>query len=120
MELSPLLVPLELKVVHQWRACHSQIQEMSDQQLQAYGLTSKDWRRAQQDTPTLKYIMDRHERGLNTPAKKDVDPMIDTRYFKYVLKRVSFGSKDCTKELKLEGTYFLGQTSQFLPFRRHQ
>ena len=31
--------------------------------------------------------------------------------FRYVLKRVSFGSKDCTKELKLECAYFLGQTS---------
>ena len=30
---------------------------------------------------------------------------------KYVLKRVSFGSKDYTKELKLECAYFLGQTS---------
>ena len=29
----------------------------------------------------------------------------------YVLKRVSFGSKECTKELKLECAYFLGQTS---------
>ena len=28
-----------------------------------------------------------------------------------VLKRVSFGSKDCTKELKLECAYFLDQTS---------
>ena len=32
-------------------------------------------------------------------------------WFKYVLKRVSFGSKDCTKELKQECAYFLGQTS---------
>ena len=48
--------------------------EISDQQLQAYGLTSKDWRRAQQDTSTLKYIMDILEQGLNAPAKKDVDP----------------------------------------------
>ena len=30
---------------------------------------------------------------------------------KYVFKRVSFGSKECTKELKLECAYFLGQTS---------
>ena len=30
---------------------------------------------------------------------------------KQVLKRVSFGSKDCTKELKLECAYFLDQTS---------
>ena len=29
----------------------------------------------------------------------------------YVLKRVSFGSKDCTKKLKIECAYFLGQTS---------
>ena len=29
----------------------------------------------------------------------------------YVLKKVSFESKDCTKELKLECAYFLGQTS---------
>ena len=31
--------------------------------------------------------------------------------FKYVLKRVSFRSKDCTRELKLECAYFLGQAS---------
>ena len=30
---------------------------------------------------------------------------------KYVLKRVSFGSKDCTKELKPECAHFQGQTS---------
>ena len=29
----------------------------------------------------------------------------------YVLKRLSFGGKDCTKELKPECAYFLGQTS---------
>ena len=36
---------------------------------------------------------------------------IHTCQSKYVLKRVSFGSKECTKELKLERAYFLGQTS---------
>ena len=35
----------------------------------------------------------------------------DTLSGKYVLIRVSFGSKDCTKELKPECAYFLGQTS---------
>ena len=30
---------------------------------------------------------------------------------KYFHKRVSFGSNDCTKELKLECAYFLGQIS---------
>ena len=56
--------------------------EVSEQQLQAHGLTSKDWRTAQQATPSLKIIMDRIEQGLEMPAKKDVDPMVDTRYFK--------------------------------------
>ena len=37
--------------------------------------------------------------------------LIVTPIVEYVLKRVSFGSKDCTKELKLECAYFLGQTS---------
>ena len=31
--------------------------------------------------------------------------------FQYVLKRESLGSKDCTRELKPECAYFLGQTS---------
>ena len=39
---------------------------------------------------------------------------------KYVLKRVCLGSKYCTKLLKLEFVYFLGQTSSFLLFRCHQ
>ena len=35
----------------------------------------------------------------------------DYKITKYVHNRVSFRSKDCTKELKLECAYFLGQTS---------
>ena len=80
---------MELKVVHKWKVWHSQASippllqpEISDQQLQAYGLTSKARRRSQQDTPAVNYIMDRLEQGLNAPAKKDVDPLINTRYFK--------------------------------------
>ena len=34
-----------------------------------------------------------------------------TQVCEYVLKTVSFGSKDCTKELQLECTNFLGKTS---------
>ena len=48
------------------------------------------------------------------------DPLLVYLTVKYVLKRVSFGGKDCTKELKLECAYFLGQTCLFLPLRRHQ
>ena len=42
---------------------------------------------------------------------KNIKDIRKYRHCKYVLKRVSFGSKDCTKELKLECVYFLGQTS---------
>ena len=38
-------------------------------------------------------------------------PITSCSEVKYVLKSVSFGSKDCTKELKLECAYFLSQTS---------
>ena len=37
-----------------------------------------------------------------------------TRNIKYVLKRVSFESKDCTKELKLECAYFESETPSVL------
>ena len=33
--------------------------------------------------------------------------------YKYVLKRVSFGSKECTKELKLECAYFGARLASF-------
>ena len=36
---------------------------------------------------------------------------LECTIYECVLKRVSFGSKDCTKELKLECACFLGQTS---------
>ena len=35
-------------------------------------------------------------------------PVTSCSDVKYVLKRVSFGNKECIKELKLECTYFLG------------
>ena len=45
--------------------------------------------------------------GTFTPAKNQ----IYDKSVQYVLKRISLGSKDCTKELKPECAYFLGQTS---------
>ena len=39
---------------------------------------------------------------------------------KYILKRVSFGSKECTEELKLECAYFLGQPSKVAFHKYHQ
>ena len=49
--------------------------------------------------------------GRETFYRRHTVPVISCSEVKYVLKRVSFGSKDCTKELKPECAYFLGQTS---------
>ena len=49
--------------------------------------------------------------GRETFYRRHTVPVTSCSEVKYVLKRVSFGSKDCTKELKLECAYFLGQTS---------
>ena len=49
-------------------------------------------------------------KGRKTFYRRHTVPVTSCSEVKYVLKRVSFGSKDCTKELKLECTDFLGQT----------
>ena len=47
-------------------------------------------------------------KGRETFYRRHTVPVTSCSEVKYVLKRVSFGSKDCTKELKLECAYFLG------------
>ena len=59
-------------------------------------------------------------KGRKTFYRRHTVPVTSCSEVKYVFKRVSFGSKDCTIKLKLECAYFLGQTSWFLPFRLHQ
>ena len=55
------------------------IQDMPKQLLQSHGLTSKDWRKAQLDDPTLSVIVRSLETGLPAPLKRDVDPAFDKR-----------------------------------------
>ena len=50
-------------------------------------------------------------KGRETFYRRHTVPVTSCSEVKYVLKRVSFGSKDCTKDLKLECAYFLGQAS---------
>ena len=50
-------------------------------------------------------------KGRETFYRRHTVPVTSCSEVKYVLKRVSFRSKDWTKELKLECAYFLGQTS---------
>ena len=58
------------------------IQDIPEQLLQSHGLTSKDWRKAQLDDPTLSVIVRSLETGLPAPLKRDVDPAFDKRYLK--------------------------------------
>ena len=50
-------------------------------------------------------------KGRETFNRRHTVPVTSCSEVKYVLKRASFGSKECTKELKLKCAYFLGQTS---------
>ena len=50
-------------------------------------------------------------KGRETFYRRHTVPVTSCSEVKYILKMVSFGSKDCTKELKPECAYFLGQTS---------
>ena len=50
-------------------------------------------------------------KGRETFYRRHTVSVTSCSEVKYVLKMVSLGSKDCTKELKLECAYFLGQTS---------
>ena len=49
-------------------------------------------------------------KGRKMFYRRQTVPVTSCREVKYVLKRISFGSKECTKELKPECAYFLGQT----------
>ena len=50
-------------------------------------------------------------KGRETFYRRHTVPVTSCSEVKHILKRLSFGSKDCTKELKLECAYCLGQTS---------
>ena len=52
-------------------------------------------------------------KGRETFYRRHTVPVTSCSEVKYVLKRVSFGSKDCTKELKLECAYFQSQLACF-------
>ena len=56
-------------------------------------------------------------KGRETFYRRHTAPVTSCSEVKYVLKRVSFGSKDCTKELKPECAHLPSQTSQPLPPR---
>ena len=52
-------------------------------------------------------------KGRETFYRRHTVPVTSCSKVKYVLKRVSFGSKDCTKELKLECAYSWARLASF-------
>ena len=50
-------------------------------------------------------------KGREAFYRRHTVPVTSCSEVKYVLKTVSFGRKECTKEMKLECAYFLCQTS---------
>ena len=52
-------------------------------------------------------------KGMETFYCRHTVPVTSCSEFKYVLKGVFFGSKDCVNELKLECAYFLGRLASF-------
>ena len=53
-----------------------------EQLLQAHGLTTEDWRKAQLDDPSLHFIISQVQKGSRVPAKRTLDPAFDKRYLK--------------------------------------
>ncbi|MCG8034916.1 MAG: hypothetical protein JAZ03_22460, partial [Candidatus Thiodiazotropha taylori] len=56
--------------------------DMSEQFLETYGLTSKDMRRAQLNDTCIQYILNKVQGGSSVPAKRDLDQSVDPRYLK--------------------------------------
>ena len=60
----------------------TQVDDIPEQLLQTYGLTSRDWRKAQLNDPCIGYVLHQVETGSNVPAKRDFDQTVDVRYLK--------------------------------------
>lgn len=57
--------------------------DVPEQLLQEHALSSKDWRKAQRQDPTLKYIIDHLQTGSRISVQQSqTDPTIDRRYLK--------------------------------------
>ena len=50
-------------------------------------------------------------KGMETFYRRYKVPITSCSEVKFVLKKLSFGSKECTKELKIECANYFGQTS---------
>ena len=53
------------------------VDDIPEQLLQTYGLTSRDWRKAQLNDPCIGYVLHQVETGSNVPAKRGLDQIVD-------------------------------------------
>ena len=60
----------------------SDAHEVPDHLLQAHDLTYKDWRKAQLDDSSCRCIIPLIQEDSRVPAKRSLDPAVDTRYLK--------------------------------------
>ena len=74
----PLVESVAVSDIHS----STQVDDIPEQLLQTYGLTSRDWRKAQLKDPCIGYILHQVETGSNAPAKRDLDQTVDVRYLK--------------------------------------
>ena len=58
------------------------VDDIPEQLLETYGLTSKDWRKSQLNDPCIGFILNQVQTGSKVPAKRDLDQTIDVRYLK--------------------------------------
>ena len=56
--------------------------DISEQLLQTYDLTFKDWRKAQVRDPCICFILNQVQTRSKVPAKRDLDQAVDVRYMK--------------------------------------
>ena len=81
-------------------------EDIPEQLLQSHGLTSKSWRKAQLEDPTLSVIVRCLETGLPAPLKRNVYPSFDGRYLKeWDIMLLSNGVLHC--KVVLNGQHFL-------------
>ena len=81
-------------------------EDIPEQLLQSHGLTSKDWRKAQLEDPTLSVIVRCLKTGLPAPLKCNVDPSFDTRYLKE-WDKLLLSNGVLHRKVVLKGQHFL-------------
>ncbi|MCG7878036.1 MAG: DDE-type integrase/transposase/recombinase [Candidatus Thiodiazotropha taylori] len=60
----------------------SQEEDIPEQLLMTYGLTAKDWRKAQLNDPCISFILNEVQTGSKVPARRNLHQAVDARYLR--------------------------------------